>query len=283
MLRAIRKKLIALVGLAFLAGLGVWLVRSKTDPRRASTDSSASLDDRAEQAPVAADEPADSQPDAMEEASHFAPLRQRMVDTQIQARGIRNAGVLEAMRTVPRHRFVPPGQVHAAYNDHPLRIGHGQTISQPYIVALMTELAKPTKESIALDVGTGSGYQAAVLSNLCKEVYSIEIIESLANSARQRLEDVGYENLTVRCGDGYRGWPEKAPFDLIIVAAAPDHVPQPLVDQLREGGRLIIPVGSYFQELMVVEKLPGGKSRAWKKTGVAFVPMTGEAQERRKD
>jgi protein-L-isoaspartate(D-aspartate) O-methyltransferase len=230
------------------------------------------------------DEPsADLRPDGPREEPpeepHYLRTRHRMVETQMQARGIRDPRVLDAMRTVPRHRFVSPDQIDQAYRDHPLGIGHGQTISQPYIVALMTELARPSEEAIALDVGTGSGYQAAVLSLVCKEVYSIEIVEALADSARQRLASLGYDNVTVRCGDGYRGWAQRAPFDLIIVAAAPDHIPQPLVDQLREGGRLVIPVGDYFQKLMVVEKGPGGKCREWAVSGVAFVPMTGEAQK----
>jgi len=207
--------------------------------------------------------------------------RQRMIDRDLRARGILDRRVLEAMARVQRHRFVPPDQVPYAYEDRPLPIGHGQTISQPYIVALMTELARPTPESKALDIGTGSGYQAAILAELCKEVYSIEILDPLAQEAKKRLQELGYKNVAVRTGDGYQGWPEKAPFDLIIVAAAPDHVPQPLVDQLAPGGRLVIPVGRHWwsQELLVIEKQPDGSIRQRSVASVAFVPMTGKAQE----
>jgi protein-L-isoaspartate(D-aspartate) O-methyltransferase len=184
------------------------------------------------------------------------------------------------MRTVPRHRFVPERLRDTAYTDRPLPIGEKQTISQPYIVALMTQLAQVKPDSIALDVGTGSGYQAAVLAELCEHVYGIEIIESLAQDAAQRLDNLGYENVTVRSGDGYRGWPEHAPFDLIIVAAAPDHIPAALVEQLAPGGRLVVPVGSYFQDLIVVEKQADGTTRQWSVVPVAFVPMTGEAQRK---
>ena len=215
----------------------------------------------------------------------LAASRREMVELQIRSRGIRDEGVLKAMRRVPRHLFVPESARRSAYMDGPLPIGHGQTISQPYIVALMTELGRPTKSSKALDVGTGSGYQAAILAELCKEVYSIEILEPLANQARQLLAQLGYTNITVRCGDGYRGWPEEAPFDLIIVAAAPDHIPQPLIDQLAEGGRLVIPVGGYYQQqsLTVVERQLGGDLRQWGVIPVAFVPMTGEAQSKSRE
>jgi protein-L-isoaspartate(D-aspartate) O-methyltransferase len=179
----------------------------------------------------------------------------------------------------PRHLYVPDDLQNSAYADRPLPIGRGQTISQPYIVALMTQLARPLADSRALDVGTGSGYQAAVLGELCKEVYSIEIVESLADQAAERLARQGYENVRVRAGDGYQGWPEHAPFDLIIVAAAPDHVPEPLVEQLAPGGRLIIPVGRFQQDLMVIEKQDDGTVLRWSEIPVAFVPMTGEAQQ----
>ncbi|MCS7305668.1 MAG: protein-L-isoaspartate(D-aspartate) O-methyltransferase [Thermoguttaceae bacterium] len=207
--------------------------------------------------------------------------RQRMIDRDLRARGIQDRRVLEAMARVPRHRFVPEEQVPYAYDDRPLPIGHGQTISQPYIVALMTELAQPRPKSKALDIGTGSGYQAAILAELCKEVYSIEIIDALAQEAQERLEKLGYKNVVIRTGDGYEGWPEKAPFDLIIVAAAPDHVPKPLVEQLAPGGRLVIPVGRHWwsQELLVIEKQPDGTIREKSVASVAFVPMTGKAQQ----
>ena len=209
--------------------------------------------------------------------AQFAKQRQHMVDRQIEARNITDQGVLAAMRAVPRHRFVPAAAVSRAYKDHPLVIGHGQTISQPYIVALMTELARPQPKARALDVGTGSGYQAAVLSGLVEHVYSVEIVCPLADDARTRLDKLGYANVTVRCGDGYGGWPEQAPFDLIIVAAAPAKIPQPLIDQLKPGGRLIIPVGTDDQVLTVIEKAPDGSVRRWQEGLVRFVPMTGKA------
>jgi protein-L-isoaspartate(D-aspartate) O-methyltransferase len=183
------------------------------------------------------------------------------------------------MLQVPRHRFVPDQAVDSAYLDGPLPIGHGQTISQPYIVALMTQLARPQPDSVALDIGTGSGYQAAVLSLLCRHVYSMEIVEPLADAARERLAHLGYTNVTVRAGDGYGGWEEHAPFDLIIVAAAPERIPQPLIDQLKPDGRLVIPVGKQFQNLIVVHKQPDGSVRRESVIPVAFVPMTGQARQ----
>lgn len=204
--------------------------------------------------------------------------RRAMVEADLAGRDITDRRVLDAMGRVPRHQFVPLELRPNAYDDRPLPIGFGQTISQPYIVALMTQLAQPRAESRALDVGTGSGYQAAVLAELCKEVYGIEIVESLAKDAAERLRRLGYSNVTVRAGDGYRGWPEKAPFDLIIVAAAPDHVPPALVEQLAPGGRLVLPVGRSYQQLIVVEKLPDGTTRQRRAGAVAFVPMTGEAE-----
>jgi protein-L-isoaspartate(D-aspartate) O-methyltransferase len=207
--------------------------------------------------------------------------RSQMVSQQLAARDIANQRVLDAMGRVARHRFVPPGLQRRAYDDWPLPIGHGQTISQPYIVALMTQLVDVKPEAKVLDVGTGSGYQAAVLAELAKEVYSIEIIAPLADEARIRLESLGYKNVKVRHGDGYRGWPEEAPFDAIIVAAAPDHVPQPLVDQLAPGGKMVIPVGDWWQELLVVEKSQDGAVTRRSVAPVAFVPMTGEAEEAR--
>jgi protein-L-isoaspartate(D-aspartate) O-methyltransferase len=214
------------------------------------------------------------------EDAQLTRLREDMVGSQIHARGIADERVLAALRRVPRHLFVPKVSAESAYADGPQRIGHGQTISQPYIVALMTELVRPRPDTKALDIGTGSGYQAAVLGEICRAVYSIEIVESLATDAGQRLASLGYGNVTVRCGDGYRGWPERAPFDAIVVAAAPDHVPQPLVDQLAAGGRLIIPVGDYSQELLVIEKDATGATRRWNVAPVVFVPMTGEAERR---
>lgn len=206
----------------------------------------------------------------------MAEARRRMVERQLASRDISNKRVLDAMRQVPRHLFVPDNARSQAYTDGPLPIGHNQTISQPYIVALMTQLAQPEKSAVALGVGTGSGYQAAVLSLLCKKVYSIEIVEPLAKEARTRLDKLGYDNVTVKHGNGYRGWPEKSPFDLIIVAAAPEKIPQPLIDQLKPGGRLVIPVGGVFQNLMLVEKNLDGAINKRRVTPVAFVPMTGD-------
>ena len=183
------------------------------------------------------------------------------------------------MLRVPRHLFVPESYRDAAYADGARPIGHDQTISQPYIVALMTQLAAPAPEKRALDIGTGSGYQAAVLAELVEQVYSIEIVCPLAAEAADRLESLRYDNVTVRCGDGYQGWEEHAPFDIIIVAAAPDHVPQPLVDQLAPGGRMVIPVGDLYQELLLIEKRDDGTTEQQTVVPVRFVPMTGQAEE----
>ncbi len=213
-----------------------------------------------------------------QEDPRFALGRSKMVESQLRARDITDARVLEVIGRVPRHRFVAKRYDGEAYADHPLPIGHGQTISQPYIVALMTQLAEPGPGDRALDIGTGSGYQAAILAELCKEVYSIEILQPLADEAGKRLADLGYKNVTVRCGDGYRGWPEHAPFDVIVVAASPSHVPQTLVDQLAPGGRLVLPVGGYPQQLTVVEKQADGSTRRRVVAPVMFVPMTGEAE-----
>lgn len=217
--------------------------------------------------------------DQSAEDDKYTRQRREMVDRQIHRRGIRDQRVLDTMRRVPRHRFVPERLQSQAYDDNPLPIGHGQTISQPYIVALMTELVRPQPGDRALDIGTGCGYQAAVLSELLREVYSIEIVEPLAKEARQRLNQLGYTNVDVRLGDGYAGWEEHAPFQIIIVAAAPDHVPQPLLDQLAVGGRMVIPVGRGLQELVLIEKLPDGSLKRTNVAPVAFVPMTGTAEK----
>ena len=209
----------------------------------------------------------------------LAVARERMVADQIASRDVKDPRVLAAMRQVPRHLFVPADEQASAYDDRPLPIGHDQTISQPYIVALMTALARPGPTGRALEIGTGSGYQAAVLSKLVAEVYTIEIVEPLATEARARLAQMGCTNVFSRTGDGYGGWPEKAPFDLIIVTAAPDHVPPLLIAQLKPGGRLVIPVGAVFsvQELLVIEKDSTGKTRTEHIAPVRFVPL------RRKD
>jgi len=210
----------------------------------------------------------------------FAQRRSKMVDHQLRARGISDPRVLEAMNRVPRHRFVPEELRPAAYEDRPLPIGLGQTISQPYIVALMTELARPQPDDRALDIGTGSGYQAAVLAELVDEVDSIEIHEELAEAAQARLKQLGYENVRAHQGDGYQGWPERAPYDLILLAAAPEHVPPALIEQLAPGGRLVLPVGEAGRQVLkLIEKEPDGSLTERRIVPVAFVPMTGEAQE----
>ncbi|HOO72885.1 MAG TPA: protein-L-isoaspartate(D-aspartate) O-methyltransferase [Spirochaetota bacterium] len=199
-------------------------------------------------------------------------LREQMVTNQISARGVTDERVLKAMSTVERHRFVPSYEISEAYNDHPLPIGHGQTISQPYIVALMSELCELRGKEKVLEIGTGSGYQAAVLSLLADKVFTIEIIESLGKSAEARLRELGYDNVHVRIGDGYKGWPEEAPFDRIILTASPPQIPQSLIDQLADGGILVSPEGEFMQELVRIKK--SGKSVIKESvTYVRFVPM----------
>jgi protein-L-isoaspartate(D-aspartate) O-methyltransferase len=211
----------------------------------------------------------------------YGKLRYLMVETQIAGRDITDRNVLDAMRTVPRHLFVPEEFRDEAYRDGPLPIGHDQTISQPYIVAIMTELLKVDSLSKVLEIGTGSGYQAAVLAEISDSVYTIEIIPALGRHADSLLDSLGYTSIQVRIGDGYLGWPEAAPFDAIIVTAAAPVLPQPLLDQLKIGGRMVIPVGDFSQELMLVTKNDEG---VVKKSiiPVRFVPMTGEIQKRRK-
>lgn len=209
----------------------------------------------------------------------YGHVRRAMVEQQLRRRDITDARVLAAMEKVPRHLFVPPDMQSLAYADRALPIEHGQTISQPYIVALMTQWANVGPESKVLEIGTGSGYQAAVLAEVCGSVFSIEIVEPLALTAQRRLSELGYSHVAVRCGDGYLGWPEQAPFDAILVTAAPDHVPQPLIDQLAVGGRLIIPVGRNVQQLTVFEKAADGTVQRFEVASVLFVPMTGRAEE----
>lgn len=208
------------------------------------------------------------------QADKYEAARSRMVKTQIQDRGITNAAVLDAMRKVPRHLFIPEEYRNEAYNDYPVPIGYGQTISQPFIVAYMTEAVKPSKKMKALEIGTGSGYQAAILAEIVEKVYTIEIIPELAVESADRLKKMGYENIICKYGDGYQGWPEYAPFDIIIVTAAAEQIPQPLIDQLAENGRLVIPVGapSSVQELVLVTK-KNGKPVQKHLTYVRFVPF----------
>jgi len=212
----------------------------------------------------------------------YAELRERMVETQIMRRGVADSAVLEALHTVPRHRFVPEKYQPYSYADEPLPIGEDQTISQPYIVAYMTEILQLQPADRVLEIGTGSGYQAAVLAEIVDSVFTIEIIEALAERAESTLTELGYVNIFVRCGDGYRGWPDHAPFDAIIVTAAPDHVPQPLIAQLALGGRMVIPVGSTMQDLLVIHRSEEGIVTDTT-LPVRFVPMTGEAQKTVRD
>lgn len=221
------------------------------------------------------DEQTMSQAQIEPEPQRHSQARAAMVQQQLAGRDITNPAVLAAMQAVPRQHFVPPDLELQAYLDRPLPIGHGQTISQPYIVALMSQLAAVDSESHVLDVGTGCGYQAAVLAEICAHVVSIEILEPLATTARQRLQGLGYDNVEVHHGDGYRGYPSSAPFDAIVVAAAPLHVPQPLIDQLAIGGKLVIPVGDSSQQLLVIEKLADGSTHQRQVAPVSFVPMTG--------
>ena len=228
------------------------------------------------------------EPPAPPGAGAHTNLRHRMVETQLASprdgrRPIRDPRVLDAMRAAPRHVFAPGHSPIAAYSDSPLPIGHGQTISQPYIVALMTELLEVTPASRILEIGTGSGYQAAVLAHLTPHVYTIEIVEPLARQAIEVLEEQGYTDIQCRIGDGYKGWEEAAPFDGIIVTCAADEVPAPLWDQLRPGGRMVIPLGPVgrVQELVVITKTDDGQRRMERVIPVRFVPMTGEVGQQR--
>jgi protein-L-isoaspartate(D-aspartate) O-methyltransferase len=216
---------------------------------------------------------------ALVAADPYSAGREAMVRDQLEARGINNPAVLKAMRSTPRHLFVPEELRSLAYRDHPLPIGHGATISQPYIVALMTEILAPSSRHKVLEVGSGSGYQAAVLAAMARHVYTIEIVPELADSAKEVLRRLSYTNVTVRRGDGYKGWPEEAPFDRIIVTAAPPEIPQALIDQLANSGRLVAPVGkSIDQVLTVIEKDAAGKIRRRTAGAVSFVPMVPEGR-----
>lgn len=220
-----------------------------------------------------------AEPDVFEsQLDDVEERRKRMVREQltVPGRDISDERVLSAMATVPRHEFVPGAYRDQAYEDHPLPIGFGQTISQPFVVAFMSEKLKPEATDRVLEIGTGSGYQAAVLSELVNEVYSIEIIEALATRADETLKRLGYDNVHVKHGDGYDGWPEAAPFDLIIVTCAPDHIPDPLTAQLKEGGRMIIPVGPDGSQSLYVLKKESDKIERQAVLPVRFVPMTGD-------
>jgi protein-L-isoaspartate(D-aspartate) O-methyltransferase len=208
------------------------------------------------------------------QSDKYESLRQKMVRNQIMDRGVTNNAVLSALSKVPRHLFVPKDYADEAYNDYPLPIGYGQTISQPYIVAYMTEVLKPGRKMKALEIGTGSGYQAAVLAEIVDKVYTIEIVPELAKESSERLKKLEYKNIICKYGDGYKGWSEFAPYDLIVVTAAAETIPQPLIDQLAENGRLVIPVGkpSAVQELILLVK-KNGKIEKKRLTFVRFVPF----------
>jgi len=265
---------------ALAALFGTWAALAPGCTRRAAEPlPPASAPEAAEQAVPSSSGAA--APGAIPGSEERVEERAAMVEEQIRRRGVSDEAVLRAMGEVPRHRFVPASLQRAAYDDGPLPIGLGQTISQPYIVALMTEAARIPPGGKVLEVGTGSGYGAAVASRLAREVISIEIIPELAEAAAARLRALGFDNVRVLTGDGYRGVPAEAPFDAIIVTAAPDHVPEPLKEQLAPGGRLVIPVGPEggVQELLVLTKTEHGL-REEKLIPVRFVPMTGEAQRR---
>jgi protein-L-isoaspartate(D-aspartate) O-methyltransferase len=213
-------------------------------------------------------------------SADWAARRDQMVRTQIEARGVKDPQVLASMRAVPRHLFVPDTYRDSAYSDSPLPIGESQTISQPYIVALMTELLEVEPGDKVFELGTGSGYQAAVLAEMGVEVFTIEIKTKLCERAASTLEELGYESAHVRCADGYGGWPEESPFDGIIVTAAPDRIPDPLLAQLRDGARMVIPVGDFYQELKVITRT-GDSFQERSVIPVRFVPMTGEIERQR--
>ena len=210
-----------------------------------------------------------------QDKTDYKVAREKMVNSQIKARGIHGRYTLEAMRNVPRHKFVPKGFVGSAYNDSPLPIGYGQTISQPYIVAFMTEIIKPKKDFKVLEIGTGSGYQAAILAQIVDSVYTIEIVKALFLQSKMLLDDLNYDNISVKNEDGYYGWEEKGPFDAIVVTAAAEFVPPPLIEQLKDGGKMIIPIGTPFntQQLLLVEK-KDGKIKTKNLMFVRFVPFT---------
>lgn len=212
-----------------------------------------------------------------EVAQDFARQRRNLIE-QLRSEGITSSTVLEAMLKVPRHKFVPPSQRHLAYQNRPLPIGHDQTISQPFIVGYMTEAASIAPGEKVLEIGTGSGYQAAVLAELAKQVYTIEIIPELAEGARTVLHELGYKNVVVKTGNGYEGWKEHAPFDAIVVTAAPDQVPQALVDQLALKGKMVIPVGTTFQEMVIITRDESGVIER-RTIPVRFVPMTGKPKQ----
>jgi protein-L-isoaspartate(D-aspartate) O-methyltransferase len=271
----IRKMRLLILSLAALS-LAACVSPGMAEPSPTAVSESAPSSDSASQ-PTEEPTPA---PTPTEESDPYAERRERMVVETIQERGVNTPAVVEAMLTVPRHEFVPENLVDQAYGDNPLPIGYGQTISQPYIVALMTEALRLEPDDVVLEIGTGSGYQAAVLAEIVKQVYTMEIVGALAESAADRLDALGYDNVEVRHADGYLGWPEHAPFDAIIVTAAPDHVPPPLRAQLADGGRLVLPVGPVggYQELWMIER-DGNQFTTTSLGGVRFVPLTRDVRE----
>ena len=287
-LMAGKKRVYVLLSLLILLGLlaAIFAVNRTAEPNAvlAAQDE----DGTVEPAPVEPNDPNDTRKvRPLHKHPAFAERikeRVRMVDSQIRARDVEDPNVLKAMRVVPRHAFVRPGEQRYAYADHPLPIGYDQTISQPYIVAFMTEALKLDPNAVVFEVGTGSGYQAAICAEICKEVYTIEIVEELAKSAKVRLKELGYPNVHVKAGDAFFGWPEHAPFDAIIGTAAAGRMPDPLIEQLKIGGRMILPYGSPygFQYLVLITKDKDGKLTSKNVMPVRFVPMTGEVQKRKK-
>ena len=219
-------------------------------------------------------------PQNLSDPNLWREQRLAMVDRQIRARGVQDSSVLAAMEFVPRHLFVPEGERHLAYEDHPLPIGYEQTISQPFIVAYMTAKLGIRPGDKVLEIGTGSGYQAAILSRLARVVYTIEIVEPICREAAATLGRLGFSNVEVRCGDGFVGWPEEAPFDAIMLTASPESIPNPLVEQLAPGGRMILPLGGHYQELVLIQRSLEGQLSRRELIPVRFVPMTGEAETR---
>ena len=283
-----RKRIVAvffaLVAIVMVGG--VWILKSGTEP--AATLASQDKKADSNQAPADVNEQRAREDEKIGRPDHNHPAfaerideRKRMVATQIRARDVKDPNVLRAMWTVPRHAFIPRGQQRYAYADYPLPIGQGQTISQPYIVAFMTDALKIKPDSKVLEIGTGSGYQAAVCAEIAREVYTIEIVEKLAKSAKEQLKKLGYPNVFVKAGDGFFGWPDKGPFDAIIGTAAAKRIPEPLLEQLKPGGRMIIPTGSTygFQYLVLITKDKYGKIKKSRVMPVRFVPMTGEVQK----
>ncbi len=283
-----RKRIVAffftLVAIVMLGG--VWILKSGTEP----AVTLASQDKRADsnQVPADVNQQGEKEYKKVSRPDHNHPAfkervdeRKRMVATQIRARDVKDPNVLKAMQIVPRHSFVTAGWQRYAYADRPLPIEHNQTISQPYIVAFMTDALKLRPDSKVLEIGTGSGYQAAVCAEIAREVYTIEIVEGLAKTAKERLKKLGYKNVFVKAGDGFFGWPDKGPFDAIIGTAAAKRIPKPLIEQLKPGGRMIIPTGSPygFQYLELITKDKEGKIRKIRVMPVRFVPMTGEVQK----